>query len=341
MLDLFPRPENLKGMYYFDEQFGRGDRWYRSHFPMRAAARPRHGRRGTGRGRRGDAVLPVPPAGTRPRPRGGPRRAHPRRAARPGRARVLALQGAVRNDTEPLSFAEAIAAEDARLAGEEARIVADAGYVSFAHRHCSYVDQGRYAPMLERWFDAYGRDRVQVEISEEMYADPQATLDRVTDRLGIRRHELRDTTVHNAEPAQEFDAATRAELVGAARAGGRRHRGAPRPRAALVPAGATPRRLTVRGRRRSRTVARGSNGSCPTCPGFTYIGHFSWEGRHVISRLRRQLAVFTAATLGLGALARARGRGADRVLDHADRGLVDERHRAHRADRRRHRLRRR
>ena len=35
VLDLFPRPEKLKGMYYFDEQFGRGDRWYRSHFPMR------------------------------------------------------------------------------------------------------------------------------------------------------------------------------------------------------------------------------------------------------------------------------------------------------------------
>ena len=61
--------------------------------------------------------------------------------------------------------------------------LADDGYVSFAHRHMSYVDQGRYAPMLARWFDAFGRDRVLVEISEEMYADPQASLDRVTDRL--------------------------------------------------------------------------------------------------------------------------------------------------------------
>ena len=117
------------------------------------------------------------------------------------------------NDTEPLSFAAAIAAEDDRLAGEEDAHRRRARYVSFFHRHCSYVDQGRYAPMLERWFAAYGRDRVHVEISEEMYADPQATFDRVTDRLGIRRHRLHDTAVHNAEPARDFDAAMRAELV--------------------------------------------------------------------------------------------------------------------------------
>jgi hypothetical protein len=85
--------------------------------------------------------------------------------------------------------------------------------VSFAHRHCSYVDQGRYAPMLERWYAAFGRERVLVAISEEMYADPQATFDRVTDHLGIRRHALRDTTAHNAEPARDFDPATRAELT--------------------------------------------------------------------------------------------------------------------------------
>ena len=117
------------------------------------------------------------------------------------------------NDTEPLSFADAIAAEDDRLAGEADRLVSEPGAVSFAHRHCSYVDQGRYAPMLERWFAAYGREGVHVEISEEMYADPQATFRRVTDHLGIRRHRLGDTSAHNAEPAQDLDPATRAELV--------------------------------------------------------------------------------------------------------------------------------
>jgi len=212
VLDVSPRPENLKGMYYFDEQFGRGDRWYRSHFP----ARVRRDRLGLGVptvvGEATPYYLYHPLAPTRAR------------AVVPDAQILVVLRDPVErayshykercaNDTEPLSFAAAVAAEADRLAGEADRIVADPGYVSFFHRHCSYVDQGRYAPMLERWFAAFGRDRVHVEISEEMYAAPQATFDRVTDRLGIRRHRLRDTAAHNAEPARDFDAATRAELV--------------------------------------------------------------------------------------------------------------------------------
>jgi len=213
VLTMFPRAEKLKGLYYFDEQFTRGDAWYRSHFPMRAR-RERPTRRGT-RTVVGEATpyyLYHPLA---------PTRAH---AVVPNAQILVALRDPVerayshykerlRNDTEPLSFADAIAAEPARLAGEAERIVAEPGYVSFAHRHQSYVDQGRYAPMLERWFDAYGADNVLVEISEEMYADPQATCDRVTDRLRIARHPLADTSAHNAEPARGLDPAVRAELT--------------------------------------------------------------------------------------------------------------------------------
>jgi hypothetical protein len=213
VLPLFPRPEKLKGMYYFDERFGRGDRWYRSHFPRRVRReRPLAWGAPTVVGEATPYYLYHPLA---------PARAH---AVVPDAHILVVLRDPVErayshykerraNGTEPLTFAAAVAAEPDRLAGEEARIVGEPGYVSFFHRHCSYVDQGRYAPMLERWFAAYGRDRVHVEVSEEMYAAPQATFDRVTDRLGIRRHTLHDPTAHNAEPAHDFDPATRAELV--------------------------------------------------------------------------------------------------------------------------------
>jgi hypothetical protein len=213
VLPLFPRPEKLKGMYYFDEQFGRGDRWYRSHFPTRVRReRPFDWGVPTVVGEATPYYLYHPLA---------PARAH---AVVPDAHILVVLRDPVErayshykercaNDTEPLSFAAAVAAEPDRLAGEAERIAAEPGYVSFFHRHCSYVDQGRYAPMLERWFAAYGRDRVHVEISEEMYAHPQATFDRVTDRLGIRRHRLQDTGAHNAEPARDFDPAVRAQLV--------------------------------------------------------------------------------------------------------------------------------
>jgi len=214
VLGLFPRPERIKGVYYFDEQYGRGDRWYRSHFPLRAtrARRSAVGRRAVV-GEATPYYLYHPLA---------PRRA----AADVPEARVLVvLRDPVErayshwkerrsNDGDPLDFAAALEAEPIRLAGEEARLVADPHAVSVAHRHWSYVDQGRYAPMLERWFAAFGRDGVHVEISEEMYAAPQATFDRVTDHLGLARHELADPVAHNAEPSPDLDPELRAHLAG-------------------------------------------------------------------------------------------------------------------------------
>jgi Sulfotransferase family len=213
VLTLFPRPEKLKGVYFFDENFGRGPRWYRSHFPTRAV-------RALCARRLGHTVVageaspyylyhPLAPA-------------RARRLA-PDALIIVSLRDPVErafshykerrtNGTEPLTFPEAIDAEPERLAGEEQRIIAD-GSLSFAHRHMSYVDQGRYAPMLTRWFDAFGRDRVLVEISEEMYDDPQASVDRVGERLGLPRRELRHPEPYNAEPDRSFDPDLRRRLA--------------------------------------------------------------------------------------------------------------------------------
>jgi hypothetical protein len=213
VLDLFPRAEKIKGLYYFDEQYGRGRRWYRSHFPTaaRRAWRARSGRRVVA-GESTPYYLYHPLA---------PMRA----AADLPEVRILVvLRDPVErafshwkerrsNDGEPLDFGAAIEAESDRLAGEEARLIADPGATSVAHRHWSYLDQGRYAPALERWFRAVGRERVLVEISEEMYATPQATFDRVTEHLGLAGHRLSDPGVHNAEPSSDLDPVLRAELV--------------------------------------------------------------------------------------------------------------------------------
>jgi hypothetical protein len=85
--------------------------------------------------------------------------------------------------------------------------------VSFAHRHASYVDQGRYAPMLRRWFDAFGRDRVIVAPSEEMYADPQPFVDGVATRLGLPTRTLDHPEPYNAEPDRGFDPVLRSWLT--------------------------------------------------------------------------------------------------------------------------------
>jgi hypothetical protein len=212
VLPTFPRAEQIKGTYYFDEEWARGPRWYRSHFPT-TWARRRAARR-----------LGYAPIAFEASPY---YLFHPHAPARAKRVAPDALIVAVlrdpverafshwkerRNHTEDLDFVDALAAEAERTGGEEARMVADPRVVSPAHRHQTYVAQSRYAPMLERWFAAYGRDRVVVAIAEEFYADPQALCDELTDRLGLPRHDLGRPEPFNAEPSADMEEAVRAQL---------------------------------------------------------------------------------------------------------------------------------
>ena len=208
----FPRAQNIKGTYFFDEGWAKGVDWYRSHFPTTA-------RRDALRARLGyePVALDASPYYL----------FHPLAPARAAQVVPDALIVAVlrdpverafshwkerRNHTEDLGFAEALAAEADRTRGEEDRMVADPGYVSFAHRHQTYVAQGRYAPMLERWFEAFGRDRMVVAAAEEMYADPQSFCDQLFGRLGLPDHNLGEPEPYNAEPSADMDPAIREEL---------------------------------------------------------------------------------------------------------------------------------
>ena len=115
--------------------------------------------------------------------------------------------------TETLSFADAVAAEADRCRGEEERILADPSYVSFPHRHQSYVAQSCYAPMIERWQAHYSADQFIVWISEEFYARPQEHLDELTARLGLPSRQLVDAKPYNGFDAPDMPAETRAELT--------------------------------------------------------------------------------------------------------------------------------
>ncbi|MEZ5138507.1 MAG: sulfotransferase [Acidimicrobiales bacterium] len=217
VLPTFPQAEQIKGTYFFDEEWHRGERWYRSHFP-------------TDRERaRAAAALGYEPIAFEASPY---YLFHPHAPARarqtvPEATVVALLRDPVerafshykerRNHTEPLGFAEAIAAEPERTAGEEARMLADPTVVSPAHRHQTYLAQSRYAPMLERWFDAFGRDRVLVSAAEDFYADPQAFCDQITDAVGLPRRDLGDPEPFNAEPSADMDPVVRSQLRAALR----------------------------------------------------------------------------------------------------------------------------
>lgn len=216
ILDLFPRAANVKGTYWFADEWAHSKRWWRSHAPSQVT-RTRVEQRLGYRPLVGDSspyylFHPLAPA----------------RVATelPSAVAIAVLRDPVErawshykerraNNTEPLPFPRALEVEAVRLRGEEERILTDPTYRSFPHRHQSYVAQGCYGPMLARWFDALGRDRVLVLVSEELYADPQAAVDSVTERLGLPRHELADRRAHNAEPSDDLDVlhpGVRAEL---------------------------------------------------------------------------------------------------------------------------------
>ncbi|HWJ98342.1 MAG TPA: sulfotransferase [Acidimicrobiales bacterium] len=212
VLPTFPKAEKIKGTYFFDEEWHRGERWYRSHFPtdrVRAAAA---------------RTLGYEPIAFEASPY---YLFHPHAPARarqvvPDALVVALLRDPVerafshykerRNHTEPLPFAEALAAEEGRTAGEEDRMLADPSVVSFAHRHQTYVAQGRYAPMLERWFAAFPSDQLLVAAAEDFYADPQAFCDQITDRVGLPRRDLGSPEPFNSEPSADMDPEVRAQL---------------------------------------------------------------------------------------------------------------------------------
>ncbi len=212
---LFPSARHLplmrsdqKGVHYFESNHRRGSRWYRSHFRT-AQARKRAGQI---TGEASPYYL-----------------FHPRvpqlAAAEIPSARLIALlrdpvertyshwSEQRRNGVETLSFEDALAAEPERLAGELERLLRDPEAVSFPYEQQSYALQSEYATSIERWLAYFPREQMLVLRSEELYADPQATYDRVTDFLGLERHTLLQPEPWNAAPRTKLAPDVRDALV--------------------------------------------------------------------------------------------------------------------------------
>ncbi len=171
-----------KEVSFFDRHYARGEAWYRGNFPNALRAR----------GLVGEAspsylfhpLAPERVAGMLPE------------------ARLIALlrnpvdrafshyQHEVALGREPLSFEDALAAEDERLRGEEERMAADPGYFSHAWWNHTYRARGRYAEQLERWLAVFPRERLLVLPSEDLLGDPAAAHARVLEFLGAEPQRL-------------------------------------------------------------------------------------------------------------------------------------------------------
>jgi hypothetical protein len=91
---------------------------------------------------------------------------------------------------EPLSFEDALDAEDRRTRGEVERMLADPRYFSRAWWNWTYRARGLYAEQLERWLDVFPREQLLVLFTEEMATAPAETYAEVLRFVGAPPHAL-------------------------------------------------------------------------------------------------------------------------------------------------------
>ncbi len=210
---LFPA-WNTKTSHYFEENWHRGEQWYRSHFPTdrrRQAMQRRHG----APPRAGEAAPlymfhPLAPG-----------RVHD---LMPRARLIVLLRDPVERayshwkerrteGKEPLGFAEALAAETERTAGERERLIADPNLFSEAYDWHTYRARGRYLEHLSPWLDLFPREQLLILPSESLYRDPAGTYAGVLEFLDLPAHDLGRYEVYNDRKSSPMDAEVRAELT--------------------------------------------------------------------------------------------------------------------------------
>jgi hypothetical protein len=193
-----------KEVSFFDRHWWRGEAWYRGQFPLRA------GERLVGEASPSYLFHPL-----------APERA---RSLVPG-AKLVALlrdpvdraysqyQHEVALGREPLSFEDALAAEDERLVGEVERLIADSRAFSRAWWDHTYTARGRYAEQLERWLEAFPSEQLLVVRTEDLGERPAETYASILAFLGAEPHELPDYPRVFDRDYEPMRAETRAALA--------------------------------------------------------------------------------------------------------------------------------
>ncbi len=204
-----------KGVHWFDEAFDRPESWYRANFPTTLARRRAARRLGyqpvTGESSPYYLFHPHVPA---------------RIASVMPEARLVAVlrdpvarawshyQHNVARGMEDLTFADALDAEPARLAGAEERL-AEPNAVDLGHRRGSYVARGRYLEQLERCWAELGKDQVLVLFTEDLDRDPGPTLERAWTFLGLPAAPPPAARRWNQQPPADLPDGTRERLEAA------------------------------------------------------------------------------------------------------------------------------
>jgi hypothetical protein len=179
------KPAFAKEVHYFDLNFRKGDKWYRSHFPLQALNSQKHI---TGEAspyylfhphaaRRASTVIPNAKLIVLLR--------NPvDRAYSHYQHQVQRVKGEAR---ETLTFEEAIEAEERILPREVSKMLQDEYYGSSSHRTRSYLRRGIYIDQLLVWSSFFQRKQMLILKSEDLFNNTKNTLERMLDFLEIPR----------------------------------------------------------------------------------------------------------------------------------------------------------
>lgn len=182
-------PSRRKEVHFFDLEHRRGAGWYRRQFRWRPGSR-------------------LPRFESTPYYMFEPRVPSRMRTLLPAARILFLLRDPVerafshyrknrRDGREPLGFAEALAVEDERLAGEEERMLADPAYTSQLHQYYSYRRRGYYAEQIARWREHFPAAQMLVLDAGGLFTSPAETLRRVTDFLCLDPWEPTAFPPHN------------------------------------------------------------------------------------------------------------------------------------------------
>lgn len=208
----FIGPRLRKGVHYFDLSPGRSLDWYRSHFPTEATvARTSE--------RHGHAVVI---GESSPYYMWHPLAAERIVAALPDVKVVALLRDPVdraysahahelARGFETESFERALDLEDERLAGEEDKLRSGAVLRSLPHQHLAYVRRGQYVEQLEHLESVFGRQRMLVLDSVDLWSSAAEHWPQVTAFLGLPDRPV-SLDVHNARSRSPMSDALRRRL---------------------------------------------------------------------------------------------------------------------------------
>lgn len=175
-----------KEVHFFDDHFQQGMRWYRAQFPTvtQKYLTEQLGKRRFLTGESSPYYL------------FDPRIPERTRAALPDVKLIVLLRNPVdrayshhwlstHEGHEQLRFEKAILCEEERLRGEQEKMLADAHYESYNHRHYAYLARGVYVDQLRNWLQFFSREQFLILKSEDLYQNPVAITKQTLEFLGL------------------------------------------------------------------------------------------------------------------------------------------------------------